>query len=250
MSDLMSENPGEVSTLTPHSLTSLTHSGISPSEPSQEFPIYWSIRLTLEHAWWSKVYTHLVKDQSYVAFPHSGTKTEKEHWHVLIPVSGTPNDKNVRNVIDRHLGLRGNKQYSLKLMKNGIASGIAYGKHDQRKPPKCSADLESLLASTPAIAVQRQTRQEEFMKTDVKKVRDWQLTYSNLVAQAVNHYHTNHMSGVSLKDTIKHMCMTTKWRPSVQLVRNGVDMYYEHDFQYRIGHVKTFNMDWWTPRDR
>lgn len=218
--------------------------------PPGPFEIYWSIRLTLAHAWWSKVFAHLVKDQSFIAFPHLGNETEKEHWHVLIPISGVPNDKNVRNIIDRKLGLRGNGQYSLKLMKNGIATGIAYGKHDVRKPPKCSPDLQELLDSTPARDAQRQARLEEHLSTDRKKVRDWQLTYSNLVAQAVNHYHHHQMPGASLKDTVKHMIATTKWRPSIQVYRGGVDMCFEHDFQFRIGHLGQPNMDWWTPRER
>lgn len=82
--------------------------------------------------------------------------------------------------------------------------------------------------------------------SDKRKDRDWQLTYCNLVPQAV--HHRNAHGGESLKEVVRHMMETTKWRPSKWLVQGGVPTFYEEDFLFRIGKRPKQDLSWWTPR--
>lgn len=85
--------------------------------------------------------------------------------------------------------------------------------------------------------------------TEARKDRDWQLTYANLVTQAVRyHQSTGKKDDVGLKTVVQEMMEHTKWRPSFHMIKNGVPPAYEEDFSFRIGKRARQSMDWWTPR--
>lgn len=208
---------------------------------------YFSIRLTLETCWWSKIYSYLVKDRSYVAFPHVGNKTEKQHWHVFI-IAPSTDDQVFRNAINRKLGLKGNSSYAMKYMKNPIVEAITYGKHDPLSVPRFSEDMASAVESAPPWVERQTVLEEHLVSADRKKVRDWQLTFSNLVCQAVHHARANGLTQHTLKNVIHDLMTKTKWRPSPQLLRSGVDSFYEEDFKFRMDQQKKLPMDWWQPK--
>lgn len=76
---------------------------------------------------------------------------------------------------------------------------------------------------------------------------DWQLTYANLVPQAIKHARAKGLTGC-LKETVRDMCETTKWRPSFHLVKNGVPDHYYKDYEFRSGKRAKFDMEWMVPK--
>ena len=65
--------------------------------------------------------------------------------------------------------------------------------------------------------------------------RNRQLTYSNLVTKAIEHWkHFKLSSNTTLKDVVCHMLNTTHWIPSHTMIKRGVSKFYERDFQCRI----------------
>lgn len=79
--------------------------------------------------------------------------------------------------------------------------------------------------------------------------RDWQLTYSNLVFQAVKHHRAKGMkTDETLKSVVKDMIATTQWRPCNQMYKCGIVEAYELDFRFRIGQLKQPDMAWWCPK--
>lgn len=222
---------------------------LSPSNQSnQSNQGYYSIRLTIEHAWWSKIYSHLLMDKSYVAAPHTGSETEKQHWHLVIP-GPSGDDQIYRNAINRKLSLKGNGLYQLKYMKNPIVEAITYLKHEPGVVLKFSPDMQAYVDSAPDWVDFRQSRMEEHVDMERRRrVRDWQLTYSNLVPQAVEHRRQFKLPTDCLKVVVKHMLETSKWCPSIQMIRQGVPEFYDLRFKHQIGVRKDADMSWWTPR--
>lgn len=84
---------------------------------------------------------------------------------------------------------------------------------------------------------------------DDKKLRDWQLTYTNLVCQAVQYRNKTNFVG-DLKSTVADMLKNTRWRPSKWLITGGVPAFYENDFEVRVGKRAKHDMTWWTPTIR
>ena len=64
---------------------------------------------------------------------------------------------------------------------------------------------------------------------DNKKGRVWQLTYSNLVYQAVIHHWQDNMNlNVSLQHVVHHMMENTRWRPPhISYTRGVPECYYK-----------------------
>jgi len=78
--------------------------------------------------------------------------------------------------------------------------------------------------------------------------RDWQLTYTNLVTQAVKYHRANGMNtSETLKTTVKHMMEHTKWKPAYHMIKHGVPAFYENDFKCRLDGTTKRDMSWWTP---
>jgi len=208
----------------------------SSAQSAQSAQSYYSIRLTLAHNMWSIIYGYLCKDRSYVAYPHTGTATEKEHWHVLVLGDRSETDF-FRNTVTRKLKLKGNEQYSIKFEKNGIESGITYCTHDKTSVPKFSEDLRTIIDGAPLWKEKRQSRIDWVPDAEYqKKIRDWQLTWTNLVSQCVAYRTKANLSTDNLFDVIRHMEAHSKWRRSIAIVKHGgIPTYYVEDFEFRVG---------------
>lgn len=84
---------------------------------------------------------------------------------------------------------------------------------------------------------------------DDKKGRDLQLTFSNLVFQAVKWHRKNgYPPDMSLRSTVQDLIRRTPWRPSIQLVQRGVPEHYDRDFEFRLGKRKDPDMEWFNWR--
>jgi len=88
-------------------------------------------------------------------------------------------------------------------------------------------------------------------KEENKKDRDWQLTYSNVVCQAVRHAKRFKLAKESMKQVVQHMLKTTKWRPCKQMYACGIMRHFEDDFEFRMGRGGDEPaMGWWVPSER
>lgn len=197
---------------------------------------YVSLRLTIDHDKWPKILRTVCREDSYVAFPHTADAgTKKPHWHLFFPM-----DEATTRDVDRFrkrakdgLGLSGNATISAKAMHNGILCAIQYGSKEGTRP-KFSPDMEAAVASAPAWVQSTISVLPDDLST--RKDRDWQLNYPNLVTQAVYHHRKHGLAiTATLREVVKHMIENTKWRPSYQLVNNGIPKFFQNDFEVRIG---------------
>lgn len=221
---------------------------------------YVSVRLTLGHGSFAIIKDRVLHDCQYVAYPHLGKDGTNPHWHIFIPVAGRDPAKTVelyRNRVKRGLNITGNGRLSLKYYRGDgqrtLTNAITYGSHEHTEPEVSNEELRALIAAAPAWVdhgpeLSGQTLLP-FTEEDPKKVRDWQLTYSNLVPQAIKHAQTHRLT-YGLKATVEHMMENTKWKPCNQMRKCGVHPSYEDEFEVRTSKKAKYDMSWWIPKER
>jgi len=216
---------------------------------TEDAPVdYLTVRITIPHIDVKRMLTKLfLTGEVYVCYLHKGSKTNKEHVHILVPDMELKKKLNDR--IRYHLKLSGNKEFSIKGMHNGLMSGIQYCAKESTRP--ILSDDNSLLkfieAAPKWVFKENISNYMEPPKSD-KAVRDWQLTYANLVPQAVLYAKKNGLAHDTLKRVCKHMFEHTRWAPSKWMVVGGVPEFYENQFEFRMGRDKDIDMNWWRPR--
>lgn len=204
---------------------------------------YLSIRITLAHVDISKLLEKVFPLNTYILYPHKGSKTQKEHVHMLLPIEN--DQKKIKDRL-RLAGYKGNETFSCKTMHNNILSGIQYCAKEGTTPV-IRGTLQWYVDNAPKWNFKPQSSIEGSLGVEEdRKERDWQLTYSNLVCQAVQYARRNKMTHCTLREVVKTMMKKTKWRPCHQMYRQGVDASYEEDYEFRVGHRKELEMDWWT----
>jgi hypothetical protein len=183
----------------------------------------------------------LFKDtQFFAGFEFS--QKHKEHCHVIML------DDTKYACIDKRIS-RYRKwppahRWSSPNYKNDLLKGISY----TAKDGKIIKSDDWPIDEYPTWIPKSQFVQTQ-LPSDPKKSRDWQLTYANLVNQALQHHRKQGLAvDWNLKQTVQHMLEHTPWRPSHQLVTKGVVDYYYQDFEFRKGKRPKFDMDWMTPK--
>lgn len=80
---------------------------------------------------------------------------------------------------------------------------------------------------------------------EIRNDRDWQLTFSNLVRQALRHRQEHDLRTTSLKQVVMHMCRHSKWRPSKDMIKSGVHPHYIKVFEWECNNRPgEYPMDW------
>ncbi|AXH74906.1 MAG: putative replicase [Cressdnaviricota sp.] len=221
------------------------------TEQTAKYPSsYLSVRITLPHIDVRKMLVDVFNDMEYICYKHKGIKTEKEHVHVLV-LDMSKKDV-IRSRVNR-AGYGGNKGlYSLKGMHNGILLGIQYASKEGTTPI-IVGPFDEWIADAPKWNHTQQKSLHSYMvPEDAKpnlKMRDWILTYSNFVSQAVHYAKVNKLGDLSLKSVIKDMISNTKWRPCKQMLIGGVPDFYSKDFMFRMGQTKEVDMEWFCNRN-
>lgn len=86
------------------------------------------------------------------------------------------------------------------------------------------------------------------LKDDKKDVdRDWMLTYNNLLRVAHNHSRKYDLKTDDLGSVLHHLMLHTRWIPSPQMLKTGLDPWHFKTYQLRVGTTLQVP-DWWTPR--
>lgn len=221
--------------------------------PTDRLPTtYLSMRVKLDHKY-LKSLQELFHDVEYLCIVEHGRDTQNEHFHICLP---GPNDQRTcdkyRKRVRDKFGGRGNEFCSIKRFDNGLRSFMFYCLHEGTSPR-----YENLIWKSIADDVKENGHFQKQGRVDVhmnieggynKKDRNWVLTYSNLVVQAVRHRRIAKLQTDSLKVVVKDMIKTTKWRPTREMYKNGVCEAYEHDFQFAIGARPEPDMGWWRPK--
>lgn len=210
---------------------------------------YLSVRLTLAHAVKDSVVEFADNYDEYCIYMHKGG-TSNEHYHVCIAgLSGRDSDR-VRNRVKRTW--KGVK-HTIKSHENGVRSFMFYCGHEGSEPifkgsywEEVKGTIDKYYEKVPGkIDLHFRPTSDE---STTRKERYWQLTYNNLVPQAVIHRARHGLDTEVLKTVVRHMIKTTKWRPSKDMARCGVPKFYQKDFEFRIGVITEPDMDWWEPR--
>lgn len=210
---------------------------------------YASVRVTCPHIDMKRMLTKVFDGFSYICYPHKGSKTNKEHCHVLVPTNDSKDRDKIKTRLNRS-GYTGNESFSVKGMHNGILQGIQYASKEGTDPI-IEGDLHGLIDIAPKWSNQSSIH-SHFSSTardKPEKLRDWQLNYCNLVPQAVHFAKVNRLGEQGLKSVVKEMIRTTKWRPCKQMYQGGVPDAYIRDFEFRMGRRTEPDMDWFCQRD-
>lgn len=194
--------------------------------------------------------SELFANVSYIA-AHETSAKGVEHWHVLS--IGHDHYDRIKKTIQRKLNMTGMLWWSKKNHKT-FAGGLSYtlkcidndigSKRVLKSPDWIDYEYTKwVFHDQPTLA--------STVSKDTKKDRDWQLTYSNLVTQAM-HYHRSAglPNEVGLKETVRQMMEATKWRPSAWMLREGVPEFYVEDFEFRKGKRPKISMDWFVAKQR
>lgn len=111
---------------------------------------YISVRLTVNHEHWDDVARVLSDYDTYVAYPHVGKATEKQHFHIFVPGTDAKECEKLRNRFKRAFNDGGNKFISVKFMSNGILNSITYGSREGTTPHIKGDDAEGWVEQAPA----------------------------------------------------------------------------------------------------
>jgi len=208
---------------------------------------YLSIRVTVKHSHVSKLLKDVFDDTDYICYKHTGYKTKKEHVHILVPDVALAQKFRTRLL---RAGYKGNESFSIKTFKNGLSKGIQYSSKEGTVPDYIG-EFEDIIKNAPKWEHKSESNLHNYYgstdKPDVK-LRDWNLNYSNLVPQAVCYAKMNRMGDSSLKEVVKDMLKTTKWRPCKAMIIGGVPDFYVNDFMYRMGQKTEPDMSWFCQR--
>lgn len=216
------------------------------------FTDYISIRITVPHNEFDKIKSSVLFDRSYIAYPHTGKAGTNPHYHCFVPSDNLARDAEcLRNRIKRAFGA-GNQTFSVVKKSNGIEQAVQYGRREGTMPIVSDEYMQGVVDASPAWVepvnyVQTMIPEEEDVRKKPRKLNDWQLTYANLVPQAVHHARVKSLTG-GLKSVVEDMIGTTKWVPSPYMAKNGVPEFYENLYEYRTGKRARVDMSWWTPK--
>lgn len=175
-----------------------------------------------------------------------------EHFHAL---TAEARSVGICKALQRFFkGQKANKYWSLEYPNeknpgSTFVKGISYT--IKGKDYECYDGFHRYLEGVPEWKFKEQTDMYKYGKSDKDddpKEKDWQLNYSNLVCQAVQHAKRTKQTDLGLKTIVKDMMHKTKWRPSRDMYKNGVPDVYDNDFQFRLGKRKEMDMSWWIPR--
>lgn len=225
-------------------------------EPSEH---YLSVRVTVGHNNDKPISERLLGDVPHWMFYRHGagaSGARREHYHVCIPIRGSDagreSDK-FRKRIKTIFGVSGPGSIGIVHKDNGLHSFIFYCSHEKDATPVMRGDWSRIFEKNREVNGERtfeKSRKRHFDgdiedNAETRKKRCWQLTYSNLVTQAVLHTKRTKTEFGNLKFAVKNMIETTNWRPSPEMIRKGVPAFYENDYARQMDGKVSTDMSWW-----
>lgn len=213
------------------------------SLPACENEGYISLRITLSHEQKHIIEAHVVFDApAYIIYPHKGTKTQKDHFHVCIAgVEMTPKTvEKYRKRVSTHIG-KGNGFVSAKMHATLPATFVAYVKHEAGKPILQGFSLE-WFNEIAAMDINTMDKQPGFGKP-AKKPRNEdhfkQITYMNMERVTMRYRKEHGITSVLLEDTLEAM-HKDGWRLQITVMRGGIPQQFFDEFTAQCKNKTTF----------
>lgn len=208
---------------------------------------YVSLRITIALAEWPTILTKVLEGvREYIAYPHMGIKTKREHYHICIPSEDARTEtekfrKRARDV----LGINGRSNaVSALRYTNGYEAFVTYARHKACGEPYVSGEeMVKAVAEAPAWVNNAGQTMLPYVSSKADRERDWQLTYSNLVPQAIKHAQVHGLTE-GLRGVTEHMLDHTKWKPTYSMVVHGIPAFYIDDYDRRSGKRSKRDMSW------
>jgi len=168
------------------------------------------------------------------------SKTGVRHFHIVV-VGHTHHEMVKKRLTRAKLGV--NKWWSKKNHGNGILEAISY-------TVKCGdyytrMYCHELVEKAPDWVFGLSTHKEVAEAKDLDK--DWMLTYNNVLRVAQNWRTTHALQTDKLSGVLAHMMEHSRWIPSPQMVKLGLNRFYHDMFTYRVTNVGK-PPAWWEPR--
>lgn len=201
---------------------------------------YLSVRVTCSHVDVRQMLESIFKDAEYICYRHKGTKTGKEHVHVLVP------DVTLQTKLKdrlRFAGYKGNETYSIKAMHNWLHAGIQYCAKEGGLPLS-NGNFDELIEASPKWVQKDVYSYMHRDSADVKKLRDWQLSYTNIVPVTVRYVQDKGLTSLSFFDAIDHLMEHTNWRICDKIQRMGIGPFQISDYERRLGKAEAFDKSW------
>lgn len=209
---------------------------------SDEVGVYLSVRVTVKHSDVQRLLDTVFSTTDYICYKHRGVRTHKEHVHVLVP--DIEKHQSLRCKLSR-AGYKGNGEFSIKKFDNGLSKGIQYASKEGTEPIY-SGDFEEIIANAPKWVQKDMYTYTERPGAEYKKMRDWQLTYTNVVPVVVRYVQDTGNTHLSFFDAIDFVMDKTNWRLCDKILHCGIGPFHISDYEKRIGRGTKFDTTWKT----
>lgn len=170
------------------------------------------------------------------------SRTGVRHFHIV--VVGHDHHELVKKRLTR-AKLGTNKWWSKKNHGKGILEAISYtvkcGDYYTRQFCHELVDMAPQWvfgATAPIFAASDNVKDPD---------KDWMLTYNNILRVAQNWRTRHNLKTHQLGSVLTHMMEHSRWIPSPQMIKNGLDPYYHRMFTYRVTKIGT-PPPWWEVR--
>lgn len=197
---------------------------------------YVSIRISVPHASWSKIESDILQDGvEYIAYPHIGTKTHVEHFHIFIPTDDSKKVDMYRKRVSRAFSdlEPGNKLVSAKFMQNYLVNAVTYGSKEGTEPYTRGDWTADLIQKAPAWEPQGLGKFMTGRKT-VSRPRDPDhfllITPRNIERSSLRFRKEQGITSTDLADTLSEMDKHG-YRLAECFFRNGIQKCYFEFFE-------------------
>lgn len=224
----MSRTSGVKDSLLEQPNTSGMATGEDGGDSSSEIPkiplYYLAVRVTTTHDRWDDLHACLMLDEvpAWVAFPHTGKEGNNPHFHIAIPTDA-PGDTREADKFRKRLQrkYKGNQEYSVKLMHNGMLAAIQYMSKEGTDARIKGPQTREWIEQAPAWEHREPTWQTGLEKKRKNPDSIPQITYSNMLKVCAR-WRSRHELAPHLLKVLDHMLASKEWQLSIGVIKGGI----------------------------
>jgi len=152
----------------------------------------------------------------YIFYPHFGKHKDNEHFHIYVPATDQAGKQRYRDRIKNNVGA-GNRHFSAKSFKNGLAQAIQYGSKEGTDPTTKGEFVQQWIDDSPpwvpGAATRKRKRPSTAIDIDGEEIElGVQLNKYNIIPFAASFYKKNRFKHKSWRKTILAMIESNKYR--------------------------------------
>jgi len=209
--------------------TTLVCTGQPANQPTNHQPPVWyvSIRVTVGHDEWDRVYECIKDCLWYISYPHTGSNSDNEHFHIFVPGANNADREKFRKRF-KSAGFSGNKQFSIKLNQNCVTSAIQYASKEGTTPRFSGDEQSEWIAMSP----EWENRTTKGIKPKPRKIDPLGIRLScvNLLQLSFKYHQSKRMTTDHLGKVMEFMLNDGYYMDS-NLVRSGAPDFYLQVFK-------------------